>query len=150
MQSGEASLPIWPKQIMLIAIMLGAVGVGLGAIGAHALESALPNWYPDPAVAAKRAEQWEIGVRYHMYHVPAVFIIGLLGVLMPRKGLLIAAVILLLGMLGFSGSLYLLVFTGAKILGLTTAIGGVITIVGWLVLFVAVMRLDVRLIWSRK
>lgn len=112
--------------------LLGLVGVGLGAFGAHALRAMLD--------ASGRQATFETAVKYQFYHALALVLVGLL---MHTFGNNPATVKLLNwsgyaflgGVLIFSGSLYVLCFTGITWLGAITPLGGVAMIVGWALLF---------------
>lgn len=81
---------------------------------------------------------WETAVLYHLVHALGLLLIGILCHLMPDLALLRnAGWALLIGTLFFSGSLYLLVLTGVKPLGMITPIGGVAFLVGWILLAAA-------------
>lgn len=95
--------------------LLAAIAVALGAFGAHALKTRL-----DPQMLAN----FETGVRYQMYAALALMVLG------TQIGQTRAPLLLLLGTIVFSGSLYLLAITGIKWLGAITPIGGVLLIVG--------------------
>jgi uncharacterized membrane protein YgdD (TMEM256/DUF423 family) len=115
-----------------IGAIAGAVGVALGAFGAHGLKDRVS---PDLLAV------FETGVRYHMYHALALVAVGLL---MTRgtAGWLVstAGVLFLAGIIIFSGSLYAMTFTGARWLGAVTPLGGVCFILGWVVLAVVALR----------
>lgn len=98
-----------------IGAALAALGVALGAFGAHGLKTRL-----DPQMLAN----FETGVRYQMYAALALMVLG------TQAGQLRAPIFLLLGAIIFSGTLYLLSLTGVKWLGAITPIGGVLLIVG--------------------
>lgn len=100
--------------------ILGALGVALGAFGAHGLRE---------AVTAERLEVFETAVRYHLIHAVALVLAGIAGA--PRAGWAF-----LVGVLLFSGSLYLLVLTGTRWLGAVTPVGGLFFILGWVFLAV--------------
>lgn len=117
------------KTFLLIGATFGALGVGLGAFGAHGLRSRL-----SPEMLAV----FETGVRYHMYHALAILLVSALigradaGRYLPAAGWAFAGGILL-----FSGSLYILAVTGITVLGAITPIGGLAFLVGWALLIVA-------------
>lgn len=122
------------RLIILLAAVLGALGVSLGAFGAHALKAHLE--------ATGRLETFETAVRYQFYHTLALLALGLLRLLRPEATSLgTVAWLWLGGILVFSGSLYILCFTGLRWLGAITPIGGVLLIAGWVLLAVAAMRL---------
>lgn len=106
--------------------LLAGLAVILGAFGAHALEQ---------HVSPARLETFEVGVRYQMYHALALLILQFLPAKMWR-----VAPLFLYGILIFSLSLYILVLTDTAILGAITPIGGTLFIVGWLWLFVLLLR----------
>ena len=119
------------KNFLLLAGILGFVGVALGAFGAHGLRSRLT---PD------MLSVFEIGVRYQMYHALALLAVAWActkwpGTLAKASGWLFIA-----GIAVFSGSLYVLVLTGAKWLGAVTPIGGLALLAGWVCLAVAAVR----------
>src|SRR5690606_8289174 len=69
--------PMTAKTIVFIASLLGALGVMIGAFGAHAFPGWLQAQHVDPTAAARRLETLETGVRYHMYHALALLAVGL-------------------------------------------------------------------------
>jgi uncharacterized membrane protein YgdD (TMEM256/DUF423 family) len=116
------------RTFLLIGALAGFTGVALGAFGAHALRARL---------SPEMLSVFETGVRYQMYHALAVIATGLIvarsgGWLIVTAGWLFAAGIVL-----FSGSLYLLAFTGVTMLGAITPIGGVVFLLGWACLVLA-------------
>jgi len=110
---------------------LGAIGIMLGAFGAHALKTRL-----SPEMLAI----FETGVRYHMYHALALIAVGLSAARWPNAGLAQAGWLMLVGVVIFSGSLYTLALTGMRWLGAVTPLGGVAFIAGWTWFAVAVWR----------
>jgi uncharacterized membrane protein YgdD (TMEM256/DUF423 family) len=120
------------KTFLLLASLLGGLAVGLGAFGAHALESRL---------SADLLNTYEIGVRYHFYH--ALALLGMVAVLSrwPAASAAVAAGwLFVIGIVIFSGSLYLFAFTGVRWLGAITPIGGVAFIAGWVCLAWVALR----------
>ena len=120
------------KIILLIASVSGAVSVMLGAFGAHAFKATLE--------ASGRLETYETAVKYQFYHTIALLLIGVLMTRLESRSLDYAAIAMIVGIIIFSGSLYILCMTGIKWLGAITPIGGVGMIVGWVLLFLAVYR----------
>ncbi|MEB2785300.1 DUF423 domain-containing protein [Algoriphagus persicinus] len=121
------------KQIIQTAAILGACAVGIGAFGAHGLKEILAD--------TGRAETFETAVKYHFYHSLAIFLIGILALIKPEwKKLSTAAISMVIGILIFSGSLYVLSLTGTTWLGAITPFGGLALIVGWILVFVAVSK----------
>lgn len=122
------------RLIFRIATAAAGLGVALGAFGAHGLETALPQWYPDPAVAENRLAQWQTAVQYQLVHALGAMVVSGLASFgsEARKVSIIAASLLLIGAAVFSGCLYLLVLTGQTWLGAVVPIGGVLQLAGWL------------------
>ena len=116
------------KQILQLAGISGALAVGLGAFGAHSLEELL--------IQNNRLETFQTAVNYHFYHTLALLGIGLLGTIKPEwKGINLSAWCMILGILIFSGSLYVLCLNGFTWLGAITPLGGLAFILGWLNIF---------------
>jgi uncharacterized membrane protein YgdD (TMEM256/DUF423 family) len=105
------------------AAILGALAVMLGAFGAHALKAKL---------TAEQLQTFEVGVRYHFYHVFAILIACILHFYNAHKLYEMACKFFIAGIILFSGSLYALSFTSTlKILGIVTPFGGLCFIIGW-------------------
>ncbi|MEO0437240.1 MAG: DUF423 domain-containing protein [Pseudomonadota bacterium] len=118
---------------LVIAALGGLLGVCLGAFGAHALRDRFD---------AYTMGVFETAVQYQFYHSLALLAVGVLLISFPSSSLLkFSSYLFASGMLVFSGSLYLLCFTGIKWLGAITPLGGVGFIGGWLCLLIAVTRL---------
>ncbi|HTR96960.1 MAG TPA: DUF423 domain-containing protein [Candidatus Acidoferrales bacterium] len=105
--------------------LFGALGVVLGAFGAHALRSQL-----GPEMLAA----YETGVRYQLLHALALLFVGRSGGTAPRPGASLAAWLLGAGIVLFSGSLYALALSGVRVFGVVTPLGGLCLIGGWLAL----------------
>ena len=121
------------KLWILIAALLGAGAVGIGAYHAHGLEKMLIARGLAAADVAKQMNFCDVAVKYQMYHALAIFGIGL--VLSRRCTWLgnIAAAAMLLGVVGFSGGLYAMVFNVGKLTAIVP-LGGGLMILGWLAL----------------
>jgi uncharacterized membrane protein YgdD (TMEM256/DUF423 family) len=130
-----------PKTWIACGALIGALGVALGAFGAHGLGDRLAGWGLSPEEVAKRLATYETAARYQMYHALALVAVGLLAQQSPTRACQIAGVAFLVGVLVFSGFLYALVLTGVKVLGAIVPIGGVAFIVGWLALAWAALGL---------
>jgi uncharacterized membrane protein YgdD (TMEM256/DUF423 family) len=112
------------KRILQITGISGALAVGLGAFGAHGLEAIL--------VQNGRLDTFQTAVNYHFYHTLALLGIGVLVSVKPQwKGFSFTAWCMILGILIFSGSLYVLSLTGITWLGAITPLGGLSFILGW-------------------
>lgn len=101
---------------MFYAALLGGIAVLFGAFGAHTLKTLIS---PEMLVT------FETGVRYQMYHSLALLALG--ATKFHSRGILL----LFIGTLVFSGSLYAISLTGIKALGAITPIGGVLLLAGW-------------------
>jgi uncharacterized membrane protein YgdD (TMEM256/DUF423 family) len=120
------------KLFILLGSLNALIGVALGAFGAHGLKT---------KVAPEMLTVWNTAVQYHLIHALGLLLIGILFHLMPDAPLIkTAGWSILLGIILFSGSLYALVLTGTKPLGIITPIGGVAFLVGWLLLAIAAWR----------
>lgn len=115
---------------LLTGALFGLLGVALGAFGAHALK--------DMLTASGRLDTYELAVRYQFYHTFALLAVGLLQQTMISKYLKLASIFFLSGTMLFSGSLYLLCFTGSTGFAMVTPFGGVLLIFGWVLLAVGV------------
>jgi len=115
------------------------LGVAIGAFGAHGLRTYLENMSGDVDVA-RMLSTFETGARYQMYHAPVLILIGLLLARRPGRMLRIAGGCVLAGVIIFSGSLYMLVLSGVKVLGAIVPIGGMLLIIGWTLLAIAAWR----------
>ena len=120
------------KAILLIASALGALSVMIGAFGAHALAPILQ--------ASNRTDTFETAVKYQMYHTLALLAVGLLLFRVEHPALQVAAWGFFIGILIFSGALYILCLTGVTWLGAITPIGGTAMIVGWGAWFYAILK----------
>ena len=130
--------PAFP--LVVAAAVLGFTGVACGAFGAHAVAGFVEDAYPDPAVAARRLDNWRTAAAYHLWHALAVFGCGLLAARAPLKLLTAAGGCFAAGVAVFSGSLYLLALTGAGWLGTVTPVGGALLLAGWGLLAAAAWR----------
>lgn len=123
------------KQIIQTAAIFGVLAVGIGAFGAHGLKEILTE--------TGRTETFETAVKYHFYHSLAIFLIGILALVKPTwKKLNTAALLMVIGILIFSGSLYFLSLTGIIWLGAITPLGGVAFIAGWILVFLDASKKD--------
>jgi uncharacterized membrane protein YgdD (TMEM256/DUF423 family) len=126
---------------ILLAGIFGALGVAIGAFGAHALPELLASWRLNAEEIAKRLDTFEKGARYQMYHALALLAIGMLTAHKPAPALTVAGAGFVFGILLFSGLLYAIALTGLKPLGAIVPIGGTAFIVGWIALAVASLRM---------
>lgn len=120
------------KFLISCGALSAALSVILGAFAAHALKSRMP-----PETLAV----FQTGVQYQFYHSLGLILIGLIVQVTKASALLTSAGWLMLaGILLFSGSLYLISFSGIRSLGLITPVGGTAFIVAWLLLAFGILR----------
>ena len=117
---------------LLLSAFAGFTGVALGAFAAHGLKNCLTPEY---------LAVFQTGTHYQLIHALALFGVGLLALHMPGRLINLAGGAFAVGILLFSGSLYLLTLSGIGKLGMITPFGGVTFLIGWLCLGLAAWRL---------
>jgi uncharacterized membrane protein YgdD (TMEM256/DUF423 family) len=111
--------------LFILAAILGASGVILGALGAHAWQEMLAT--------KNMAGTWDTAVLYHLIHAVAVTAVALASRhVSPSRALIAAGSLWAIGVVLFSGSLYGLALGGPRLLGPVTPLGGLALIGGWL------------------
>jgi uncharacterized membrane protein YgdD (TMEM256/DUF423 family) len=126
------AMPPTAKLFLLVGAIAGALGVVLGAFGAHALRAKLA---PDLLAV------WQTAVQYHFWHALALAAIGLAAIHLPTSApLRWSGWLMVAGLVLFSGSLYALALSGARWLGAITPFGGTAWIAAWLLFAWAVAR----------
>lgn len=110
------------KLFLLIGGIFGFLAVALGAFGAHGLEG---------KITEKALKNWEKAVQYQMFHTMGIIFVGILLSKVQSVQLSTAAWFFTVGILLFSGSLYLYSTTGQKFLAMITPFGGVAFLIGW-------------------
>jgi len=112
------------KLFIALGALAAALGVALGAFGAHALKARL---------SADMLAVWQTAVQYHLWHALGLVAIGLLAQHLPASvPVRIGGWLMLAGIVLFSGSLYALALSGTRWLGAVTPFGGACFIVAWL------------------
>ena len=124
------------KKIVLIAAILGATTIVIGAFGAHGLKQ---------LVEVDAIASFETGVRYQMYHVIVLLLVGFARPLSAETKQWVLR-FFCFGMLFFSGSIYLLALKevlpfSVQFLGPITPLGGLLFILGWLRLGYGIYKL---------
>jgi uncharacterized membrane protein YgdD (TMEM256/DUF423 family) len=119
-----------------IFVLFGSINaflaVALGAFGAHALRDRL---------APELLAVWQTGVTYHLTHALGLLLVGVLAHQHAESVYIRwAGWLLLVGIVLFSGSLYLLAFTGVRSFGMITPLGGVTLLGGWAALAAAMLK----------
>ncbi|MFG0263266.1 MAG: DUF423 domain-containing protein [Novipirellula sp. JB048] len=121
------------KRILVVAAIAGALGVLIGAFGAHGLVGLLESRGLDAETIARRIDQFEVASRYHLVH--AVVLLSLAAIPFGDDRVRrVASWLFSLGIVLFSGSLYLLVVLNLPQFGAVTPIGGGLWILAWLTL----------------
>lgn len=132
--------PLAHRRLLAISGWVGMMGVWIGAFGAHGLERFLDQTHGlSGELLAKRLEQFDVGVRYHLVHSVVLLALAL-GHGLTLRAVRVIAGWMLAGLVLFSGSLYLLVATNTSWLGAITPIGGVSWIIGWSTIAVVALR----------
>ena len=121
---------------MKLFIIIGAINaflsVALGAFGAHGLEG---------KVEQKYMETWQTAVQYQMFHSVGLLIVAVLLGKFPASALLSwSGWLMLIGIILFAGSLYVLSLTKISILGAITPFGGVSFLAAWILLVIAAVK----------
>ena len=119
------------KRWLVATACSGFLAVAFGAFGAHGLKQHLT---PD------EMEWFETANRYHFYHTLAMFCVVSLPVNVEKLWLTYSLIAFMVGILLFSGSLYLMAVTGWKFLGPVTPMGGLSFLAGWALLVVGLMK----------
>lgn len=118
-----------------LAVLTGAaygfLGVAFGAFGAHALKAKL---------SVEMLSAWKTAVEYQLYHALALMIVGLIATQRPSIAITNAGICFALGVLLFSGSLYVMALSGVRWLGAVTPLGGLLLLIGWALLFWAALK----------
>lgn len=120
------------SRFVVYGALYALLAVALGAFGAHGLEGKLSE---------RMLENYETAVRYQMYHALGLLLVGVLSDKLGGGRLLVwSGRLLQLGILLFSGSLYVLSLTGYTKLGIVAPFGGLSFIVGWVLLMLAAWK----------
>lgn len=120
------------KWVAIGAAVLG-LGVIFGAFGAHGLKT---------KVSTEMLDIWEKAVSYQIYHGYILILLPVLArlQLIPEFSVGKIAAVFLFGIAVFSGSLYFLVLTGVRWLGVVTPLGGSALILGWALLCIKALK----------
>jgi uncharacterized membrane protein YgdD (TMEM256/DUF423 family) len=122
--------------VLLASTVNGFLAVALGAFGAHGLKNRLAD-VPD---VARRLGWWETAAHYHLLHALALAILALAWDRLPQRWLGRAGTAMLIGIVLFSGSLYLMALSGVTALGTVTPIGGAALLAGWVSFGIGALR----------
>jgi len=119
------------RLFLSIGAISGALAVMLGAFGAHGLKDKLSD---------KMLTNYMTGVEYHFYHTFAILAVGLLAMHVQPRLLPASGWAFVIGIILFSGSLYIMALTGITKLGAITPIGGLAFIIGWILLAITAFK----------
>jgi uncharacterized membrane protein YgdD (TMEM256/DUF423 family) len=126
------------KRLIQLASLLAATAVIIGAFGAHALK---------PMLSQVQLQSYETGVKYHLVHSLGVLVIAILYHQFKIKLFYQAGIVMCLGIVLFSFSIYLLSLrevmgiSSWTFLGPITPIGGLLMISGWILVFIAATKI---------
>lgn len=123
------------KKIIITALVFGIISIILGAFGAHALKKVL---------TIDQLTSFETGVRYQMYHAFFLLFLGMTDMVSEKKKKAVY-ILTLIGIIFFSGSIYLLATREITSIDITsiafiTPIGGLLLILAWVMLLIGVVR----------
>ena len=121
------------KLYIITGSVFAALAILFGAFGSHALKEKL---------TLEQLEIYDIATRYLMFHALGIFAIGILGYQVPSEVLIWPLLLMVSGILIFSGSLYLISIAGYKKLGMVTPIGGLALIISWLMVAYNIYKLS--------
>lgn len=116
---------------IIFAAISGFIAVALGAFGAHALKTTLPANYIDV---------WHTAVLYQFIHTLAILAVASLSAFLQTVWQKRSILFFMLGIVLFSGSLYILALVGLGTLGIITPIGGTCFLIAWLCLAVSIIK----------
>jgi len=120
------------KRLLFIASIMMALAIAIGAFGAHGLKN---------IVEASMLKTFNTGVEYQFYNTLGLFAIAFMMYLKPdSKKIVLASWLILIGMIIFSFSLYLLVILNMPILGAITPIGGTLLIIAWIMIALSIYK----------
>lgn len=113
------------KVFLMLGVINGFLAVALGAFGAHGLEG---------KISERALNTWEKAVNYQMFHTMALLVTGILLSKIESVSMMWSGWLFFIGILLFSGSLYLYSTTGVKFLAMITPFGGITFLIGWIIL----------------
>ena len=124
---------MFSRWVIVTGSGLALLAVILGAFAAHGLKAVLDT---------QQLALFETASRYQMYHALALLVIGVMSTnsQFSQSLLKFAALAFILGIILFSGSLYLLALVDISWFGAITPLGGIALLSGWLVIMVAALK----------
>jgi len=125
-------MPQTAKILLILGSINAALVVLLGAFGAHTLKARL---------SVEMMAAYQTGIHYHLFHAMGLLAAGLLATQLTDSAYLKwSGWLMLVGIILFSGSLYVLSVSGLRWLGMVTPIGGVSFIAAWILFVLAVVK----------
>ena len=122
------------KNLFLSGIFFCALSVVMGAFGAHSLKNKLSDY---------SMSIYDKAVLYQFFHAFAILFVAVLNKIFDKHDFSISGILLIVGILLFSGSLFILAITDVKWLGAITPIGGTLFIISWLILFIKILKVKI-------
>ncbi|MEZ5016010.1 MAG: DUF423 domain-containing protein [Flavipsychrobacter sp.] len=125
------------RPALIVGAIFAMLAVVLGAFGAHSLK---------PVLTEAQLQTFETGVRYQFYHSFALLVVGITYQYLPFRLVKLAGLLFTIGILLFSGSLYIITAlkmngsVGLKSFGIITPIGGLFFIAGWVTLIIGFFK----------
>ena len=130
----SSQISMFSRWVLSAGAGFSLLAVILGAFAAHGLKTVLD---------AQQLALFETASKYQMYHALALLVVGVMltNPQFSRSLLKLAALAFILGIILFSGSLYLLALVGVSWLGAITPLGGIAFLSGWLIMMIAALKL---------
>lgn len=126
------------RAALLLSGILGFLSVALGAFGAHGLKSKLAPL----ADGADRLGWWQTGAHYNAIHALALGLVAYLATRSSSQAVVVATIAFVVGIVLFSGSLYVMALSGIRALGAVTPFGGLAFLIGWASIVVAAWSMN--------
>ena len=120
------------KGLFLSGIFFCCLSVIMGAFGAHALKDKLSEY---------SMSIYDKAVLYQFFHAFAILFVAFLNQLLSSETFDICGILFIIGILLFSGSLFILAITDIKWLGAITPLGGLLFIIAWVALFIKIVKI---------
>ena len=120
------------KSLFLSGIFFCCLSVIMGAFGAHGLKDKLSEY---------SMSVYDKAVLYQFFHAFAILFVAFLNQLLNSETFDICGILFIIGILLFSGSLFILSITDIKWLGAITPLGGLLFIIAWVVLFIKIVKI---------
>ena len=129
--TGGSAMSRAARRALLTGTLFLALATVIGAMGTHALK---------PRLSADDYGVLQVAIQYQFYNSLGLLGVGLIADRWPGAWIHRAAVLLIVGVALFSGSLYLILLGAPKIVGVLTPAGGLCLILGWAAAALAVLR----------